>query len=184
MVWVLRVGPDPAGEANPVQDDYPAFWIQPETGKQYLAWVAYHNAADRVLLAQCDGPAGNWSEPVEVDGPGQHFRVALAGTADGTLWVVWSAQREQNWDLFARPYRGDKLGGEVRLTDDPGPDLWHRMTADRRGRVWLVWQGLRGGQSDVFARCADARGNGTDPLGQTGGAWSEGGGKVRSGPRP
>ena len=35
---------------NPVQDDYPAFWVRYKTGKQYLAWVAYRQEKDRVLL--------------------------------------------------------------------------------------------------------------------------------------
>ena len=46
----------------------------------------------------------------------------------------------------------------MRLTDAPGPDLWHRMTTDSRGRAWLVWQGYRDGQADIFARCADTDG--------------------------
>jgi hypothetical protein len=140
------------------QDDYPALWVRPGTPKQYLAWVAYHRGADRVLLAERDGPAGPWSRPITVDGPGRHFRVALAGTLDGTLWVVWSRQHDHNWDLYGRPCKDGKLGGEVRLTEAPGPDLWHRMTTDGRGRAWLVWQGFRGGRSAVFARCADGDG--------------------------
>ena len=67
-----------ARAAGPVQDDYPAFWVRYKTGKHYLAWVAYQKEKDRVLLAERDGPDGNWSEPVEVAGPGDHFRVALA----------------------------------------------------------------------------------------------------------
>ncbi len=113
---------------------------------------------DRVLLAERDGPDGDWSAPVEVAGPGDHFRVALASTHNDTLWVVWSSQRDHNWDLYGRPYRDGKLGDEVRLTDDPGPDLWHRMTTDQHGRAWLVWQGARDGKFGIFARCADGDG--------------------------
>src|SRR5207248_2337818 len=89
---------------------------------------------------------------------GQHFRVALASTHDDTLWVVWSSQRNSNWDLYARAYQDGKFGKEIRLTDAPGPDIWHRMTTDRKGRAWLVWQGFRDGRSDIFARCADGDG--------------------------
>ncbi len=154
---VLRPAAPPRAQ-SPVQDDYPAFWVRYKTRKHYLAWVAYHKGHDRVLLVERQGPDGAWSEPVEVAGPGDHFRVALASTHDDTLWVVWSSQRQGNWDLFGRPYRDGKLGKEVRLSDARGPDVWHVMTTDRRGRAWLVWQGFRGGQSDVFARCADGDG--------------------------
>ncbi|HEV3262726.1 MAG TPA: hypothetical protein VG013_38175, partial [Gemmataceae bacterium] len=154
--------PAPVRAVHPVQDDYPAFWVRYKTGKHYLAWVAYQDRKDRVLLAERDGADGEWSAPIEVAGPGDHFRVALAGTHNDTLWVVWSSQREHNWDLYARPYRGGKLGEEVRLTDAAGPDIWHRMTTDQRGRAWVVWQGFRGekgkGRAAIFARCADGDG--------------------------
>ena len=63
-----------------VQDDYPAFWVHYKSGKQYLAWLAYHKGKDLVLLAERDGPDGPWSDPKEVSGAGYHFRVALATT--------------------------------------------------------------------------------------------------------
>ncbi len=148
----------PVNTANAVQDDYPAFWVRYRTGKHYLAWVAYQKEKDRVLLVERDGPEGAWAKPVEVAGPGDHFRVALASIHDDTLWIVWSSQREHNWDLYGRPYKNGKLGQEVRLTKDTGPDVWHCMTTDQRGRAWLVWQGFRDGQSDIFARCADSDG--------------------------
>lgn len=154
---VLRPPADPKADA-PVQDDYPAFWVRYKTGKQYLAWVAYQKEKDRVLLAERDGPDGAWSEPIEVAGPGDHFRVALAGTHNDALWVVWASQRDHNWDLYGRSYKDGKLGAEVRLTDAPGSDLWHRMTTDERGRAWLVWQGARDGHFDIFARCVDGDG--------------------------
>jgi hypothetical protein len=143
---------------RPVQDDYPAFWVRYKTGKHYLAWVAYQNEKTRVLLAERDGPTGVWSDPVEVSGPGDHFRVSIASIHGDTFWLVWSRRIGENWDLYGRPYTNGKLGAEVRLTDDPGPDLWQRMTTDNRGRAWLVWQGFRNGQSDIFARCVDGDG--------------------------
>jgi hypothetical protein len=141
-----------------VQDDHPAFWVRYKTGKQSLAWVSYHKAKTRVLLAERDGPDGAWSEPTEVAGPGDHFRTALASTHGDTLWVVWASQRNGDWQLYARPYAGGKLGDEVRVSDGPGPHLWHRMTTDGRGRAWLVWQRLEGYGSHVYARCVDGDG--------------------------
>jgi hypothetical protein len=150
--------PAPGASQNAHQDDYPAFWIRYKTGIQYLAWVEYLKEKDRVLLAQRQGFDGNWSGPVEVAGPGDHFRVALAGAHGGSLWVVWSSQRDGRWDLYAREYKDERLGPEVRLTESAGPHVWHQMTTDMRGRVWLVWQGVRDGHFQIFARYADASG--------------------------
>jgi hypothetical protein len=150
--------PAPRTTEEQVQDDYPAFWVRYKTGKHYLAWQAYQTSKDRILLAERDGPDGKWSEPLEVAGAGDHFRVALANTHDDVIWIVWSSQRDKNWDLFGRPYKDGKLGPEIKLSSGPGPHIWHVMTTDSRGRAWLVWQGFHDGQSDIFARCADADG--------------------------
>jgi hypothetical protein len=153
-----RVRTPPAETQHPAHDDHPAFWVRYKTRKHYLAWVAYQSAHDRVLVSERDGPDGTWSPPLEVDGPGDHFRVAVAGTYSETIWIVWSCQREQQWNLYARSFKDGKLGGEVRLTNGQGPDIWHRMTTDRRGRAWLVWQSFLNGHSEILARCADAEG--------------------------
>ncbi len=62
-VHVLRPAAPPRTEGA-VQDDYPAFWVRYRTNKHYLAWVAYRERKERVLLAERDGPDGAWSEPV------------------------------------------------------------------------------------------------------------------------
>ncbi len=162
VVSVMRPAA-PLKEQSPFQDDYPAFWVHYKSGKQYLAWVAYLNERDRVLLAERDGPNGNWSKPLEVASPGHHFRTASATTHDGTLWIVWARQWTDGkpkaaWQLYARPYREGKLGSVEQLTAGTGPHLWHRMTTDNRGRAWLVWQCFDKGQSDIFARCCDEQG--------------------------
>ncbi len=137
------------------QDDYPALSVDPATGKQLLAWVSYHNAKTRVLLARRDGPNDPWSEPLEVAESGDHFRVALAATAGGTTWIVWSTNRDHAWNLVSRPFRDGKLGEARYLTQDKGPNFWHRMTVDRKGRAWLVWQTFENGRSRIHANVAD-----------------------------
>jgi hypothetical protein len=143
---------------NARQDDYPALWIRYKTGVQSLAWIEYHQEHDRVLFAQRQGFDGDWSEPLEVAGPGDHFRVALAGVHGSALWIVWSSQRAGAWDLYGREFKDGRVGPEVRLTDAHGPNIWHQMTIDSKGRGWLVWQGFRGGHFDILARCVDAAG--------------------------
>ncbi len=45
--------------------------------------------------------------------------------------------------------------GPIRLTDDPQPDIHHRLVADSHGKLYLVWQGFRNGQSDIFLRTCE-----------------------------
>jgi hypothetical protein len=143
------------GMVSAYQDDYPALWIDPATNKQFLAWVSYHNEKTRVLVASRDGANDPWSEPLEVAAQGDHFRVALTGTVGGTTWIVWSTNRNHAWNLVSRPLRDGKLGEARNLTQDTGPNLWHRMTVDRKGRAWLVWQTFENGRSRIYANVAD-----------------------------
>jgi hypothetical protein len=150
--------PQPGKAENSRQDDYPSLWISPRDGRQYVAWVMYHHRGDRILLVHRASADQPWSEPLEVDGAGDHFRVALAELADGTLWIVWSKQEASAWGLYGRPLRDQSLGPVQKLTSGAGPNLWHRMERDRFGRVWLVWQGFVDKQADIIARCADSSG--------------------------
>jgi hypothetical protein len=144
----------PLKEVDPFQDDYPALWIDPANGKQILAWVSYRKEKTRVLLAQRDDPKAQWPEPLEVAGPGDHFRVALTGTGDGTIWIVWSTNLTHAWNLVGRPFRNGKLGKPRLLTQGAGPNLLHRMTTDSEGRAWLVWQSFQNGRSRISANVA------------------------------
>jgi hypothetical protein len=145
----------PLATENARQDDFPSVCIDSQSGTQYVAWITYQERSNRVCLTYRAGPQSPWSDPIEVAGPGDHFRAALAQSRAGIIWVVWSSQRSGNWDLYGRAFSHAKLGDEIRLTDAAGPDIWHRMITDREGRAWLVWQGFRDGQANIFARCAD-----------------------------
>jgi hypothetical protein len=120
--------------------------------------VAYQDAKTRVLLAQRDGPDAKWSEPLEVAGPGDHFRVTLAGTADGALWIVWSSRDKGEWKLKTQSYKAGKLQPPPDAAWGSGTFIWHRMASDSRGRVWLVWQESSDDRFSIRVRMADAKG--------------------------
>ncbi len=144
----------PLKSASAYQDDYPALWIDPATGKQIVAWVSYASEKTRVLMAERAGPTSPWSKPIEVAGPGDYFRVAVAGTAEGVTWLVWSEHSQGAWNLVGQPVRNGKLSEARPLTKGKGPHLWHRMTTDGKGRAWLVWQEFRNGRSIISANVA------------------------------
>jgi hypothetical protein len=134
--------------------DYPAMAADP-AGNLYVSWIAYAGQQDRVLLRRFDGRV--WGETVEVSPtPGDHSQTALAATSRGLL-ICYGRREGTNWDLYARSYRDGSLSPEVRLTRDPGPDLFPRLTADGEGRIYLVWQGFHGRQSDIYLQSFDGQ---------------------------
>jgi hypothetical protein len=135
------------------QSDFAAISAGP-AGEVAVAWVAYRNQADEILLRRFDGQ--RWA-PVEkvAEKPGDIFLVKLGRDGRGRLWAVWSEQVASNWDLYARRFDGRRWSAVERLTDDPQPDIYHNLASDSAGNLWVVWQGFRRGKSDIFARRYD-----------------------------
>jgi hypothetical protein len=75
-------------------------------------------------------------------------RCAVAAEGSGRVWVVYSAQRQGNYDLYARALDRKaneatgqpRLGKEQRLTHGPGPHLSPVMCTDQAGNVHLAFQ--------------------------------------------
>ena len=109
--------------------DFKAFYT-PEFADQLF--VTYHRA-------------GKWSEPIALTGPREDLaRCAVGVEGDGTVWVVYSANRQGNFDLYARPIRtkgaNPQPGPEQRLTTEPTPDLTPVLCTDQEGSLWLAHQ--------------------------------------------
>ena len=153
------------------EDDSPAL-LRTGSGTYWLAWVAYktrsrdgfyYEGADEIMVSRStDGR--NWSRPEAITPPGDHFRVALAEDRQGRIWCVYSRQEQiggGDFNLYTRSLDGDAWSDEIQLTDDPRPDIFHRVAAGRDGNIYLVWMGFRDGprdglpQSDILMRRFD-----------------------------
>ena len=136
------------------EDDDPAIVALPDGGFA-VAWVAYKNRADRVLLREYRG--GAWSSPVEVTpAPGDIFRCSLAAGANGDLWAFWSQRDGDVWHLWGRRRTTSGWGSPERVGGE-GSDSFHRAAAAADGTVFVTWQSFRRGQSDIYLRALGAR---------------------------
>ncbi len=130
------------------EDDYPSLDIT-SNGDAWMAWQAYQNGAERVLLRHRSGNA--WQAPLTVsERPGDLFMTAVAAAGPDTT-VVWSEHESNAWRLKARVVKDGRLGATETLAAT-GNNLFHRMAADRAGNLHLVWQSWRGGPSDIYLR--------------------------------
>jgi hypothetical protein len=106
---------------------------------------------DQVLLAEYSRSRRSWTAPQAVSA----VRQDVAGTAVavdglGRLWVFWSAQGRQGFDLLARVRDQGRWLPEIRVAEDPGPDLHPVAATDSTGTVWVAWQGFRRDNFDVL----------------------------------
>jgi hypothetical protein len=119
----------PAPNLKEQPKDFKDFFT-PEFGDQLLV-VAHRN--------------GRWTEPVAVTGPKEDLvRCAVGVEGSGQVWVAYSANRDGNYDVYARPIQGKddppKPGPEQRLTKTPGPDLTPVMCTAQDGSLVLACQ--------------------------------------------
>jgi hypothetical protein len=95
---------------------------------------------------------GAWSNPMAVsEASGDLYKPAVAVDGAGRVWVFWSANRDGNFDLYARAVQAGKSEKVLRLTTDPGADIVPVAATDAQGRVWVAWQAFRRGRGQIHA---------------------------------
>lgn len=174
-----RVKVEPVPWTEPVTDsleeqNYPALASSGE--KAYLAYVEFTHGdrsqvwprqlrekpssyeplrrpagGDQVLLKEFSAPSGRWSHAEAVSEAGQDvYGVAVAVDGEERVWVIWSAQIDGNFDLYARYRQETRWSHTIKLSRSSGPDLSPAAATDSEGAVWVVWQGFRDGL-DILA---------------------------------
>ena len=156
----------------PTEDAYPSAVLGPE-GRLSVAYIAFTHGegfrkrppitdrpddfsflkeptgGDRVMFTELRG--NDWTEPIPLTEPGGDlFGTAITSDGRGRLWVVWSANVNDNWDLYAAHRTKDRWSTPIRITTAPGADFNHAATTDSEGNVWLVWQSFGQTNSDVY----------------------------------
>jgi hypothetical protein len=157
------------------EDDFPTMAQGPD-GTVWLAYVAYQPGppiiperlqtrdfetlvpkgnGDQIRLMRFDGKT--WQPSLDVTEPGLDiWRPALAVDGKGTVYIAWSQQVDGDWEIFYRRYvpSSDQGHGEwseiVRLTHNPGSDIFVAATTDSQGLVWLAWQGWQRDNFDIM----------------------------------
>ena len=108
--------------------------------------IEFRGNGDRVALLHRD--SAGWRDPAYVTASGRDvWQPVVMSLPDGGAAVLWSEQREGNWDIYSRTYSlhsGD-LGPERRHTTDPGSDF--NVVASQG---YFAWQGRRNDQFDIF----------------------------------
>jgi hypothetical protein len=148
VAYVQFAHSDPAAEKRRMEPDARNF--------DFLSRPA---GGDQVFLLTGSKTKRTWSAPVAVSEAGQDvFRTAVAADGSGRVWVVWSANKNGNFDLYARSAVAGKWGREIRLTSDPGSDLNPVAATDAKGRVWIAWQAFRNGNLEILAAAQQGEG--------------------------
>jgi hypothetical protein len=141
--------------SNRSREGIPPYTEEPKSF-DYLARPA---GGDQVLLVTYSKSKRSWSDPRPVSAPKQDImRASVAVDGSKRVWVFWSANKNGNFDIYAKSLAGGQWSSEVRLTSDPGTDLNPVAAVDAKGRVWVAWQGFRNNNLEVLAAAQDGDG--------------------------
>ncbi len=107
---------------------------------------------DQILLMHYSKSQRVWTGPFAVTNTDQDaMRSAVAIDGTGLAWVFYSVQRNGNFDIYVRNSNASgTMSSEIRLTTDPGTDLFPVATTDASGRVWVAWQGFRNNNLEIL----------------------------------
>lgn len=146
---VMRVPFEQKLSDSAYEDDEPSIAALPN-GAVAVAWVAYKDRAERVLMRIQSN--GVWSAPQEVTTrAGDLFKTSVAATPAGDLWVFWSERDNNRWFLWGRRMRNGTWSAPERISD-AGSATFHRAAVSANGTVHTVWQNFRDGNSDIYLR--------------------------------
>lgn len=133
-----------------------------DQGRQFTAepksfdYLARPVGGDQIKLMRYSPKQRVWTAIPPASASGQDImRVAIAADDKQRVWVVWSANKDGNFDLYAKRYAGGQWSAEMRVTSSTGPDLNPVAATDSTGRVWIAWQGYRNGSLDILAASAE-----------------------------
>lgn len=105
---------------------------------------------DQVMLLRWS--QGKWAEPIAVSEPkGDLFRPAVAVDGANRVWVFWTGNAGNNFDLYARGFANGRGGATLRLTSDGGADINPVAATDAKGLVTVAWQAFRNGRARIHA---------------------------------
>jgi hypothetical protein len=137
------------------QDDWPSIAAAPD-GSLWIAWLSFVGDRDDVVIRHYSD--GKWGSLQWVPGTsGDNFLPQVAVDSSNRVWVVWSEQVNNNWDIYARRFDPamQEWGALERLSKDPLPDLNPRVASNGKGQFAVVWQGFRGKNSNIFLKTFD-----------------------------
>lgn len=118
-----------------------------------FSFLTRRAGGDQIMLMHYSKSQRVWTGPFPVTNPGEDaMRDAVAIDGQGRAWIFYSTQRNGNFDIYARSAQANgAMSAEIRITSDPGTDIFPVAATDVTGRVWVAWQASRNSNLEILA---------------------------------
>ena len=130
--------------------EYPDI-CQDKDNNTWVVYSEYLHGKENIILKKIENMSLKDSIKVNQTSEGFEHRARILCQNKSTLWIVWCAKRNNNWDIYARSYSDGKLSNEIRVTKNSAADLNPSITSDTEGNIWIAWETLRNNNFDIYA---------------------------------
>ena len=145
-------------------NDEPAI-ARADDGSLYVAWNSFRYGADSLQVVRYQPQdktldrLGQWQV---LGGYGTYVLGIRAVSAGKNVVVLFSAEKDGNWDVYITTCGPDGPSPPVAITSDVGVDVkpaaaWHD------GTLWVTWESNRNGRRQIFASSI-IDGDGSEPV--------------------
>jgi len=126
---------------------------QAKDGRIWIVWHSFEIGTDLDILYKVYNRSSTfpWSLTKKLTTDlGNDMTPSIIATADGKIWVVWSSNRDGNFEIYHKVYDGSSWSPDTRLTANAGVDEFPSIMQDKDGDIWVVWSSNRDGNFEIY----------------------------------
>ena len=121
-------------------------------GSVFVAWNGFRDGADELMVARYEPSGGAWRHMGTwraVGGKATYILNPKVIAAGNDVYLLYAAERNRAWDIYAVPCGPGGPGRPIALTADPAADIkpdgvWHN------GTLWVAWESNREGARRIL----------------------------------
>ena len=128
---------------------------QAQDGRIWIVWHSFETGTRPDILYKVYNGSSTfpWSPTKKLTtDPRDDMTPSIITTADGDIWVVWSSNRDENFELYYKLYDGSSWSLDTRLTENSSVDEFPSIMQDEDGDIWVVWSSDRDGNFEIYYR--------------------------------
>jgi len=144
-----------------LNDDWAPSITQTKDGRVWVVWHSTRNQTGNIDLYYRTYNGSAWSNETQLTThPNTDGLPSIIQTKDATIWVVWTSNRNGNYDIFYKTSsnNGASWSSETQLTTDTNDDKDPTILQAADGKLWVVWQTHRTGNDDLFYKTSSDNG--------------------------
>ena len=151
-------------------DSHPSA-VTTRSGDTWIAWHAYQEGRDQVMLRRVS-PSGELGKTHVVSISGTiHSPPQVVAVSEESIWVVWSAQIQSRWEVWAGHVHQGRPRPIRRLSDDDVDAILPAAARTSDGKLIVTWTECREGRIQIRGSRLDFQDIGSSaPLGVLSGA--------------